>query len=79
MAATMRCLRKKASMLRDINGLAAKPRALDVSATMMFPLSANCDMSRACDQMIIHHPRGLHEGVHNRRPDKIEAALAQVL
>jgi hypothetical protein len=36
-------------------------------------------IAEAADQMVINHSNGLHEGVTNRRADKLETATLQIL
>src|SRR5215217_2863155 len=36
-------------------------------------------MAETRDEVIIDHPRGLHQGVTDRRSDKLESPLAQVV
>jgi len=35
-------------------------------------------IAEATHQVVVHQSGGLHQGVHNRRPDKSKAALLQI-
>ncbi len=37
------------------------------------------DMARTADQMIVHHPHGLHKGVTDGAADEVEAELLERL
>src|SRR5262249_49019488 len=43
------------------------------------PLSSYLSIPEAAHQVIVHHPNCLHEGITDRRSDKVEPAPAQVL